>query len=238
MSRWRPELITFDFGNTLALPPELPDGLYLRLALRRVGVEPDWSDEALDVLARRLNDEIERARVTVSVNAARSYWRRWAEAVLTSLGAPADGRSAARLARSYVNMRIRDCRPVSGAATVLRALRSRGYRLAVISNDEGRLRDRMRACRLEEFFEFALDSAEVGVAKPDPAIFALACDIAKLSPDKCLHVGDSWQDDVVAPMLAGMKAAWFAPGGPEPPASGPRPWAVLDRLGRLLSVLP
>ena len=54
------------------------------------------------------------------------------------------------------------------------ALRGRGYRVAVVSNADGRVRGLLEAAGLAPLLEFVVDSAEVGVEKPDPRIFHAA----------------------------------------------------------------
>jgi putative hydrolase of the HAD superfamily len=49
-------------------------------------------------------------------------------------------------------------------------------------------------------------SAEAGTAKPDPAIFLLACQGLGESPENCLFIGDQEQDDLAGARAAGMRA--------------------------------
>lgn len=49
---------------------------------------------------------------------------------------------------------------------------------------------------------------EAGVAKPDPRIFAAACEALALPADAVLHVGDSWHHDVLGARAAGLHSAW------------------------------
>ena len=56
-----------------------------------------------------------------------------------------------------------------------------------------------------------VDSGALGVAKPDPAIFAPALDALGTDPSRTLHVGDSVHYDVRGAEAAGMAAVHFDP---------------------------
>lgn len=94
--------------------------------------------------------------------------------------------------------------PVHRAYGVLETLRGRGYRLAVVSNAEGRVEADLQAAGFGSQLEFVLDSHLVGVAKPDPGIFHLALDRLGLPSDAALHVGDVYAIDVVGARTAGL----------------------------------
>lgn len=57
-----------------------------------------------------------------------------------------------------------------------------------------------------------VSAMEVGVAKPDPAIFGLACERLELEPAAVLHAGDNLELDVAAALDAGHQAAWVRRG--------------------------
>jgi FMN hydrolase / 5-amino-6-(5-phospho-D-ribitylamino)uracil phosphatase len=59
-------------------------------------------------------------------------------------------------------------------------------------------------------FAVVVDSAIAGIAKPDPGIYRLAATEIGLPPTAILHVGDSWERDVVPARLVGMHTAWLA----------------------------
>jgi putative hydrolase of the HAD superfamily len=56
-----------------------------------------------------------------------------------------------------------------------------------------------------------VDSGAVGVAKPDPAIFELALDIVGLPADRAVHIGDTYQYDVVGARAAGVHPVLMDP---------------------------
>jgi putative hydrolase of the HAD superfamily len=117
---------------------------------------------------------------------------------------------------------------------LLRRLATR-YRLGVVSNFYGNMPALLAEAGLGPFAT-VLDSALVGLRKPDPALYELAATRLVLPPGTVLHVGDSWDRDVVPARAIGMHAAWLAPADTAmPPAPGSvwRLRSLLD-LGALL----
>ncbi len=97
-------------------------------------------------------------------------------------------------------------RPFEEVPAALAALRADGVRLVVISNWDVSLHDQLEATGLAELVDGAVSSAELGVGKPNPAIFTRALEIAGAPPDEALMVGDSLDTDVVGAQAAGLRA--------------------------------
>jgi putative hydrolase of the HAD superfamily len=110
-------------------------------------------------------------------------------------------------------------RAVSGAAALLRLVRSRA-RVGIVSNNLlEEQRDKLRVCGLTPYVDELVVSEEAGTAKPDPAIFALALERLGCEPRAAVMVGDSWAADIAGARAAGIRAIWFNPHG-EPVPSG------------------
>lgn len=84
---------------------------------------------------------------------------------------------------------------------VLRELRSRGIRIAVLSNTGIDIHDWLQRTGITEVIDGVVLSYEVGVVKPEPEIFRLALEILDLPASEVLMVGDSWRDDAGAAAL-------------------------------------
>ena len=97
-------------------------------------------------------------------------------------------------------------RGAEDASATLEALRERGYRLAVVSNADGRVRGLLGEAGLSGYFEFVIDSTEVGVEKPDPRIFRAATEKLNLPPSACAYVGDIYEIDILGARGAGLEA--------------------------------
>lgn len=98
-----------------------------------------------------------------------------------------------------------------GTVRALEALRDAEYRLAVISNADGRVEALLEETGLRPHFEFVIDSDVVGVEKPDPRIFRMAVERLELEPGRCLYVGDLHPVDVVGARAAGLRAVLLDP---------------------------
>jgi putative hydrolase of the HAD superfamily len=123
------------------------------------------------------------------------------------------------------------------ASPTLAALRSR-YKLGLITNGPSAIqRAKIERFGLAEYFDELVVSGEVGVAKPDPAIFRLALERLGVAPDEALFVGDSPEYDLRGAAAAGMPFVWMNPGAEALPESIPQPLATIGRLGQLLEVL-
>lgn len=62
---------------------------------------------------------------------------------------------------------------------------------------------------LHEHFRFSVSALEVGVAKPDAAIFHHACERLGIEPGNVLHVGDDPLADVLGARDAGLRTVWL-----------------------------
>jgi putative hydrolase of the HAD superfamily len=101
-----------------------------------------------------------------------------------------------------------------GAHEVLRALRGR-FRLALVSNGASDLqRTKLARTGLEEHFGAVVVSSDVGVGKPDPAVFLAALDALGVTPDEAVMVGNDRERDVAGAEAAGVRALWVRHGTP------------------------
>jgi putative hydrolase of the HAD superfamily len=97
-------------------------------------------------------------------------------------------------------------------APALAALASQRPELAlgVVTNGEGEpQRMKLAAIGLADRFEVVVASGEVGVAKPQGAIFALACEQLKVDRERAAYVGDRLDFDAQAASAAGLGGIWL-----------------------------
>lgn len=73
---------------------------------------------------------------------------------------------------------------------VLDALRADGHRLALVSNATSETAEAWPHSALSRRFDVVVFSCELGVAKPDPAIYRAAADRLGVAPTGCVFVGD------------------------------------------------
>jgi putative hydrolase of the HAD superfamily len=92
----------------------------------------------------------------------------------------------------------------------LHALRERGLRVGLITNNEPvHTRHKLGLVGLDTGFDATVISGELGVAKPDPAIFAHACTLAGVEPGEAVHVGDNLVADAQGAHDAGLRGVWL-----------------------------
>lgn len=121
--------------------------------------------------------------------------------------------TAALYRESYLAAR----RPVAGAVQLLEAIKPKA-RIAVVSNNLlQEQREKARLCGFEPFLDALVVSEEAGVAKPDPAIFAIALDRLECRAADAVMVGDSWVNDIRGARAAGVRSIWFNPDGRRAP---------------------
>ncbi|MBI4638556.1 MAG: HAD family phosphatase [Candidatus Rokubacteria bacterium] len=98
--------------------------------------------------------------------------------------------------------------PIGENIELLRALRP-AYRLAIVSNADTTLRTRLRdGLDIADLFDEIVCSAEVGVIKPEPEIWALACRRLDLPPAACVFVDDH-EPNVRAAEALGLRAILY-----------------------------
>ena len=88
----------------------------------------------------------------------------------------------------------------------LDALRDRGYRLGVISNFDARLFGLLEGLGIADYFDPIVASSRAGAAKPAPAIFRHALTTCGVKAEQAVHVGDTYELDVLGAQGAGVAA--------------------------------
>jgi putative hydrolase of the HAD superfamily len=132
---------------------------------------------------------------------------------------------------------------LAAAPALLEALRARGLKTGVVANswpDPGWvLRADAERFGLAPLLDVQVWSEEVGVRKPEPAIFMRALDELGVDPDDALYVGDRLDIDVQGAAAVGMptvQALWFRADdstGGEPDFMAFTPMDVLNAARRL-----
>lgn len=109
-------------------------------------------------------------------------------------------------------------RPYPEVPGVLEQLRDLGAGRVVVSNWDVSLRVVLDDTGLAPLLDGAVISAEAGVAKPDPAIFARALELAGVTAAEALHVGDTAELDLAGARAAGIRALHLDRSGAQPGA--------------------
>jgi putative hydrolase of the HAD superfamily len=135
--------------------------------------------------------------------------RRMAE-FLTLVGRTTDAVEAAEIERRRFEGLAEYYTLFDDVLPCLAALRARGLRLGLITNNESvHQRAKIRAVGLDELVDVIVISGELGIAKPAAAIFAHACALLGVASDEALHVGDNLDADAYGAHGAGVRAVWL-----------------------------
>jgi len=193
--------------------------------------------DALRAAGVRRTAEVWEAAMAAAHGADPALGGRFAP-LLAALGLdPASRDSAILAAREAYEAALFDgLTPFPDAEEVLARLKPR-YRIAVTTNGPAALqREKLRRSGIEHLLDAAIVSGEVGVWKPDPAIFALTCEAAGVPPREAAHVGDALSTDVRGARAAGLYAIWRRP-RPDAAPDGVEPDAIIDALSDILPLL-
>lgn len=107
---------------------------------------------------------------------------------------------------------------------------ARRHRLGIVSNFYGNLATVCDNAQVRRYFGVIVDSARVGLSKPDPRIFMTAVQALGIEPGRTVMVGDSLARDMAGARAAGMAHIWLT----RAPERQGRPCCPGDRVIRSL----
>jgi putative hydrolase of the HAD superfamily len=190
------KFIFFDVGNTLLFPNR--ERIHAPLAAR--GFVP--AADHLRELECRTKNQFD-GMMTKNGSTDHSFWWMFYSQLLFEIGVEDDGLRDELVAsiRNSANWDI--IRP--GTAEQLRAIGEK-YRIAVISNADGKIEDVLRRCGIASHFRTITDSGLAGFEKPHPEIFLQALKSMNAAPEESLYVGDVYSVDYLGATGAGMEA--------------------------------
>lgn len=204
----RTRAILFDAGNTLVYV----DPARMVELFRAEGADVDVGRfRAAELEARRRLHEA----ITGGRNGSEpEVWGAYFSGLYAASGLPPEAHGA-------VSERVREVHEQDhlwtwvepGTEETLTALARAGYRLAVISNADGRMEALLERVGLARHFEFVVDSEVFGVEKPDPSIFLEGVRRMELPEEACIYVGDLYAVDYLGAAGAGLKGVLLDPLG-------------------------
>lgn len=81
--------------------------------------------------------------------------------------------------------------------------------MVLVSNFYGNISVVLQEFGLDGIFEEVIESAVVGIRKPDPQIFLLGVDALGMKPEEVTVVGDSLEKDIIPAKRAGCHTVWL-----------------------------
>lgn len=200
-----PRILFFDAAGTLLHLPKGPAWHYRDVAQRH-GWSPD--EGSLAKAFRRAFHELPPPVTTRAPRPDddRSWWQALVWRVLEESGAPAEFPREAYFHELYHEFTLPGVWALyPEAREVLETLHPH-YRLGLVSNFDGRLRQVLHHLGLTDFFEVIAISSEQGADKPDPYLFEAALRLAGLPSAEALHIGDDPECDWQAAADAGLQS--------------------------------
>jgi putative hydrolase of the HAD superfamily len=212
---------------------------------------------AAELVAREVGDELgidAGALFAAYVKQADAFWinlapehlstklvglraRMWL-AALRDVGVD-DQALAERCGASYNRYRKEHLKLWPGAMELLVTLRERGLKLGLVTNGFAEThREKLVLLNLEDAFDEVFIADEVGMIKPDPRLFRLACERLDATPETSAMVGDRYERDIRGAHDVGLYTVWLNVRDETVPAGGPLPDAIVATIAEVEAALP
>lgn len=107
----------------------------------------------------------------------------------------------------YINAKTLDL--LQENKLVLEHLKQAGYPMVLVSNFYGNINQVLKDAEIDGYFKEVIESAVVGVRKPNPAIFALGVCALDLPASQVLVVGDTYGKDIIPAHKLGCHTLWI-----------------------------
>ncbi len=230
------EAVFFDVGNTLLYPfPSVSE--VCRQVLAQAGHVRDLAsiDELIPLVDQYYEDRYREDDTFWTDEAETSaVWVGMYGLLCRRLGIAEDAEKLARRVYEEFGAAGR-WHPYDDVVRTFARLTERGLRIGIVSNWDSRLGALVSGLGLDAFVTEVLSSADVGLRKPDPRIFELACERLDVAPTRAAHVGDHYYADIVGARAIGMKAVLIDRHAGETPEY--RPFIrTLDELDAVLEM--
>jgi putative hydrolase of the HAD superfamily len=190
--RW--SAVCFDLVGTLC---DFPLAAFHRLQSQLPEILDIRDDEFMELWPTTYRD--------LEIGAATSVAEAF-ESLVRHTGRPIDPDRLVIAAGRWRTFQERVLRPRADAAATLSRLRADGFKLGLIANQPVGVPALWKASTLSQWFDVAVFSCEVSIAKPDPRIYHMTCDRLRVSPTQCLFVGDGGSSELTGARAVGMHA--------------------------------
>lgn len=203
----QPQAVFFDFGDTLVeTEPQYLERM--RMAIENLGVTLTLRQlEEAYVLAdyksaeTTLNenpfDHQRHSEIFIRTMADKLEIHNMVEVIVPNLDE--------EIAKFKLKRKLMD-----GAKAVLDTVKQKGFKAGIISNNDGRTREKCDDVGITSYFDVILDSTQEGVSKPNPEFFRIAMERMGIDdPSKVLHVGDLPGSDAMGADKLGIQTIWL-----------------------------
>ncbi len=257
----KPEAIIFDLDDTLIADEESANMAILKTiepAYSQFGIDAEAFRATLREKARQMwyDSPARRYCVKVGISSWEGLWirfhgddpevetlRAWAPVyrrecwrqALAAMGRD-DMAYAAHLSEEFRKIRRSFQIVYPEVESTLTELRSE-YRLAMLTNGIVDLQsEKVTLSGLDDYFESVTISGEIGVGKPEPAVFDLVLKRLGLSAEEAVMVGNSLTSDIEGAQRAGIRSIWINRDGAECDLEKP-PDAEVKSLSEIAAIV-
>ena len=197
-------LLTIDAAGTLVRPWPSVGAVYGRTA-REHGIEV--SDDEVDTEFYKTFGRLQTCKQT-NEGEESEFWR---QVVIQTFRPFARNKNLDPLFEELWDLFAKgECwKLAEKAESTLITLRERGYELAVLSNNDARLRSVLADLKIDQAFDHLFISNELGCEKPELEIFRKVEQTMDRKPNEILHLGDSHSRDFLGARNAGWSALLY-----------------------------
>ena len=127
---------------------------------------------------------------------------------------------------------------IEQSCKIVRELSDR-YPAVLVTNFYGNMPVVLKEFSLDKYFRTIVESAVVGIRKPDARLFALGVEALSLAPEEVIVVGDSYRKDIFPALSLGCKAVWLKKlcWEEEPVIPGAEPTAIISDIAHLPEII-
>jgi HAD superfamily hydrolase (TIGR01549 family) len=167
------------------------------------GVPPEDLYQRYSELLEELHPRVMRGEIPYLVAREQRFARLLAP--YEGLSGPESQAVAAQHYGHYQQLR----QPVAGARALLQRLKP-AYKIGIVTNNRTtEQQEKLRFLKLDKLVDALITSEDVGVLKPDPAIYQIALQRLRASPAETVMVGDNWSADVLGALAVGIRPVWL-----------------------------
>lgn len=197
-------LLTVDAAGTLVRPWPSVGAVYGRTA-REHGIEV--SDDEVDTEFYKTFGRLQTCKQT-NEGEESEFWR---QVVIQTFRPFARNKNLDPLFEELWDLFAKgECwKLAEKAESTLITLRERGYELAMLSNNDARLRSVLADLKIDQAFDHLFISSEMGCEKPELEIFRKVEQTMDRKPNEILHLGDSHSRDFLGARNAGWSALLY-----------------------------
>src|ERR1700678_2404767 len=233
------DTVLFDLDDTL-----LDDSNAYKRAARRVaeevaaerGIDADRLFHEYVLQANGFWKKLSQEHLTMPIHDSRAQL--WSDALVAS-GVPVDPVLAERCGERYTRYRAGNLELFPGALDLVLALRAQGCKIGIVTNGFAATHnEKVERTGLRLHVDALFLADEMGMVKPDPEIFRLACRTLGSEPARTAMVGDRYDRDIIGAAEVGLFTVLIdlhaipLPDGARPPD------AVVGSIAGVLDVLP